>query len=119
MRAATAFALSLLFALTDASASEGEGPFSLRIKSRGFDERCVRLEAGEAIRYRFTASVPVDFNIHHHRGKDVFYPVKSSRVDSGDASFVAPGSDDYCLMWEHAGPGEAAVTGTLERLRRR
>lgn len=119
MRAATASALTFLLAVTPASASEGEGAFSIRIKGKGFGERCIRLAAGESIRYRFSASTPVDFNIHYHRDKDIFYPVKTSRVGSGDATFLAPSSEDYCLMWEPAGPVEATVTGTLEKLRRR
>jgi hypothetical protein len=64
--------------------------------------------------------VPVDFNSHYHRGKDVFYPVKATQVvDSGDARFEAAGSEDYCLMWEHAGPGDASIKGMLEKVRRR
>lgn len=113
MRAATVFALSLVLAPLTALASEGEGPFSLRIKPRGFDERCLRLEAGESIRYRFAASVPVDFNIHYHRGKDVFYPVRTRAVRSTNGVFKAGHADTFCLMWENAGSGEAAVDGTV------
>ena len=54
MRAATVFALSLALAPLTALASEGEGPFSLRIKPRGFDERCLRPH--ENARVTMTAS---------------------------------------------------------------
>ena len=97
-------------------AAEGEGAYSIRIKGRGFDERCVRLDAGESIRYRFSSSVPVDFNVHYHRDKDVFYPVKASASRAAEASFTAPHADTYCLMWEHGGPGDVTVEGTLEKL---
>jgi hypothetical protein len=112
MRSASVSAVALLFAAV-AAASEGEGPFSLRIKPHGFDERCLRLEAGESIRYRFAASVPVDFNIHYHRGKDVFYPVRARAARSTDSVFEAGHADTFCLMWENAGSGEVTVDGTV------
>ncbi len=52
------------------------GHFALDVPARGFEEHCLKLAAGERIRYRFRATGAVDFNIHYHRGKDVHYPVK-------------------------------------------
>lgn len=110
-----AFLLGLLAA--SALAAEGVGPYSLRLSGKAFDERCLRLEAGESIRYRFRASAPVDFNIHAHRGKDVVYPVRQTATRETSGTFRADVADDYCLMWEQAG-GSATVEGTLERLPR-
>jgi len=108
----------LLFAAATAGAAEGEGAYSIRVKGRGFDERCVRLDAGESIRYRFSADVPVDFNIHFHRGKEVFYPVEARASRAADASFTAPHADTYCLMWERAGDGAATIDGSVDRIAR-
>lgn len=106
----------LPFVALAAVASEGTGPYSLTLKGKSFDERCLKLAAGESIRYRFRSTAPVDFNIHFHRGADVVYPVKQSAVREADASFRAQATEDYCLMWEHAGPGAASVEGILERI---
>jgi hypothetical protein len=94
------------------------GPFALSVPAGGFDEHCVNLAAGEQVRYRFRSSEPVDFNIHYHRGADVFYPVRSAATRSEDARFTAPAADAYCLMWERKGTGAARVEGAVERLPR-
>jgi hypothetical protein len=103
-----------LFALP-ALASGGAGPYSFTLSGKAFDERCLKLAAGESIRYRFRASAPVDFNIHYHRGKDVFFPVKQAAVREAASTFRAENADDYCLMWEHAGTGTSTVEGSIER----
>lgn len=103
-------------ATVPAVAGEGAGPYSFNLAGKAFDERCLKLAEGESIRYRFRASEPVDFNIHYHRGRDVIYPVKRSAVREADAVFRSDRAEDYCLMWEHAGSGAAAIEGTLERI---
>jgi hypothetical protein len=101
-----------------AGAAEGEGPYALKLTGKAFDERCLKLAAGESLRYRFRASAPVDFNIHYHRDKSVFYPVKQGAVREADGTFRAEADEHYCLMWEHAGSGTATVEGIVERLPR-
>jgi hypothetical protein len=90
-------------------------PISLRVAPGGIEEHCLRLSVGEAIRYRFSASAPVEFNIHVHRGKDVLYPVRLAGVSIIDARFVADANDDYCLMWENPGREAAALSGSVVR----
>lgn len=97
-----------------ALAGEGAGPYSFTLSGKAFDERCLHLEAGQSIRYRFKASAPVDFNIHYHRGKEVVFPVKRAGVREASGTFKAKGAEGYCLMWEHRGSGSAAVEGVLE-----
>jgi hypothetical protein len=106
--------LALLAAQAPALAVDG---FAFDVAAKDFDEHCLRIEAGEAIRWRFTATAPVDFNIHHHRGERVFYPVRRARAERASGSFRAPATDDYCLMWTNAGPASAAVRGSVERYR--
>lgn len=97
-----------------ALAGEGPGPYSFTLSGKAFDERCLHLDAGQSIQYRFKASAPVDFNIHYHRGKDVVFPVRKAGVREASGTFKAKGADGYCLMWEHKGSGSAAVEGTLD-----
>ena len=109
-----ALALGLMPAAAVA-AGASLGPFRLDVPARGFDEHCVQLAAGERVRYRYSATADVDFNIHYHRGKDVLYPVKVTATRSADALFTAPHADTYCLMWERRGDGAASVEGAVER----
>jgi hypothetical protein len=62
-------------------------------------EECQRLEAGEKRRYHWKSSAPVDFNVHYHRDKEVFYPVKRSLMRGDGGTFTAKTAEDYCWMW--------------------
>jgi hypothetical protein len=108
--------LAPLLAAAVAHAADGPGPYTFTLAGKAFGERCLDLAAGESIRYRFRASGPVDFNIHHHRGKDVFYPVRQRAIREADATFRADTAGTYCLMWELAGSGSIAVDGVVERM---
>lgn len=91
MSSAKIFCLGLLLPATIAAAAE---TFAFDIGKGGFDEHCLRIDAGRAITYRFVATAPVDFNIHHHRGKDVLYPVRRDAFARDDGEFRPPGADD-------------------------
>jgi hypothetical protein len=109
------WALFCLAVCADLSWAGGDvGPFTIELREKSFDERCLRLEAGQSIRYRFRASAPVDFNIHYHRGNDVIFPVKQAAVRDASSSFCADLAEDYCLMWESAGTS-ARIEGSVER----
>jgi hypothetical protein len=113
-------ALGLSLASSPVWATEpGAGPFAFTLSAKAFDERCLELAAGEALRYHFRASAPLDFNVHTHRGHDVFYPVRNDSVQQGDGTFRADAAGEYCLMWTHRGDGRISVEGTVERAARR
>lgn len=90
-------------------------PITFDIAPGKFDEHCLRIDAGQAIRWRFTASGALQFNIHHHRGEQVFYPVRRERARRASGSFRAREADDYCLMWSNHGPGPVTLQGNVER----
>jgi len=90
------------------------GPFTVEVPARGFQEHCVRLEAGQRMRYHFTATGEVDFNIHYHRGSAVYYPVKSEGARARNSAYTAPHADGYCLMWERRGDEAVRVEGIVE-----
>ena len=112
-----ALLVTLLIPALAAATTAALGPFGLEVPARGFDEHCIRLDAGEHVRYRFSANGEVDFNIHYHRGSEVYYPVKAAASRSADATFTAPHADTYCLMWERKGEGAVRVDGSVERAR--
>lgn len=109
--------LTLLTPALAVAATAALGPFGLDVPARGFEEHCIRLDAGERVRYRFNANGEMDFNIHYHRGSEVHYPVKTAASRSADATFTAPHADTYCLMWERKGEGAVRVDGSVERVR--
>lgn len=95
--------------------AEATDAFSFNLAPGKFDEHCLKIDAGTTIRYRFEATAAVDFNIHHHRGSEVFYPVKRERIARAKDEFRADVGDDYCLMWTNPGEGAVRVTGEVAR----
>ncbi|MFS8085846.1 MAG: hypothetical protein ACMG6H_09465, partial [Acidobacteriota bacterium] len=44
-------------------------PLAITVQPGKFGEECFALAAGERIEYQFAATVPLDFNLHTHRGR--------------------------------------------------
>ena len=57
------------------------------------------LAEGDMLRWRFKASLALDFNLHHHVDKAVLMPVdrKAVKADSGEQSIDR--RNEWCLMW--------------------
>jgi hypothetical protein len=107
------FALAMgVFALVAAEAAAAQA-FSHAVRPKAIAEECLKMSAGQSIAYAFEATAPVDFNIHYHRGKDVFYPVKDDGVGRAEARFTAPEADEYCLMWTNKSLQMVTVKGRL------
>jgi hypothetical protein len=109
-----AFCALLLAVHGPAAAAEA---LALDVAPAKFAEHCLRLDAGEAIRWRFTATAPMDFNIHYHRGEAVLQPVRREAAGRGSGAFRARSADVYCLMWTNRGAGAGRVRGSVERQR--
>ena len=77
-------------------------------------EECARMEAGESRRWHWKSDTPVDFNIHYHRGNDVFFPVKRDAMRGDGGNFTAKTGEDYCWMWT-AKDAAAKVEGRIAK----
>ncbi|HUQ28705.1 MAG TPA: hypothetical protein VM051_08935 [Usitatibacter sp.] len=73
--------------------------FTVTIAPRQLHEECVKLEGGELRKYYWKSDRAVDFNIHYHVDKDVFYPVKRDGMRGDGGTFIAKTAQDYCWMW--------------------
>jgi hypothetical protein len=105
-------ALALLVALAGASLPAwADTPIHLSLAAGKADEACMKLAAGDTLRWRFEADAPVAFNVHHHVGKEVLMPVdvKDSRAHQGE--LVADRANDWCLMWTAPKDRAARVQG--------
>lgn len=79
------------------------------------EELCFDLAAGEAVHYRFDADAPLDFNLHWHRDREVFYPVKRDAVRTVEGRFRAESGETYCLMWTNRGAAPVPLRARVER----
>jgi hypothetical protein len=83
----------------EAPADAGPKTFSTTLDAGKIHEECLHLDKGRKRAYEWKADTAVDFNIHYHEGKEVFYPVKKERQRLGKGTFRAKVAQDYCWMW--------------------
>jgi hypothetical protein len=85
------------------------------IAEKKIGEVCGKLKKGETVMWRYTASAPLDFNIHFHEGKKVEYLAQTKGAISGENKFVAPVDQDYCWMWTNRAKQTATYSIELSR----
>ncbi len=108
-------ALCALALLAGAASLRAAESFAVEVATGNFDERCLKIATGQVIRWCFTASGAVDFNIHRHRGSEAFYPVRRDNVERASGSFRTGVTEDCCLMWTKKGSAAVIVRGGVER----
>lgn len=80
-----------------------------------FLEVCGGLKVGEAVRWRFSAAAPLDFNVHYHVGKSTQYPAKLVRAAAGDGVLQVGVKETYCWMWTNKSADEVRLDLQLQR----
>ena len=102
--------------LANAAADNRGEPIAVAftLEPKKVHEECTRLEAGQSRRWHWKSDAPVDFNIHYHRGEEVFYPVKRDGMRGDGGTFTAKSGEDYCWMWTARDKG-AKVDGRIDR----
>ncbi len=98
----------------------GDGAFAhtAAVEPGKFVELCGKLEPGAQVAWRFESTVPLDFNIHYHVGKDTVFPARRAQVRSGDDVLRVAASEDHCWMWTNKTGERAALQVRLSRERR-
>jgi len=95
--------LALIAASLAATAAENRGAdpiaIAVTLQPKKIHEECARMEAGQSRSWQWKSDTPVDFNIHYHRGNEVFFPVQRDATRGEGGSFTAKHVDDYCWMW--------------------
>ena len=59
-------------------------------------EVCGNLPAGLKVGWNFEASELLDFNVHHHIGKEVVFPSKFTAVVTAKDTLATKIDQDYC-----------------------
>jgi hypothetical protein len=95
--------------------ADGGFVYTTTVAPGRFAELCGKLDAGHAVRWRFDAAAPLDFNIHYHVGKDVVYPVKATALAHGTDTLDATLAQEYCWMWTNRGTVPVRLEVSLQR----
>ncbi len=77
-------------------------------------EECMELMRGDALRYSFKVSDPVDFNIHFHEGGNIIYPISKQSTSADEGKFYADKEQTYCLMWTNIQTKPVRLTYTFK-----
>ncbi len=64
-------------------------------------EVCFPAKPPIQISYQFSAEKPLNFNIHFHKDKTVFYPIKQDNILSTQGLFTPESDQFYCMMWSN------------------
>lgn len=83
------------------SASNASDRIEKSIPAGQVHEECMELGTKKKLTYSFNSPKPMNFNIHYHVGKDVFYPIKRNKVSSLENEFRPISKQEYCLMWSN------------------
>ncbi len=93
-----ALALSMAVIAHDAIAAK-DHPIRLTIAPGKVADVCMPLAEGDTLRWRFKASVALDFNLHHHVDKAVLMPVDRMAVKADRGEQSIDRRNEWCLMW--------------------
>ena len=112
--------LSLLVLLVGCMTAPAVPPRMLRIEigAGKIAEECFVLGQGERVDYQFSSSIAVDFNLHAHRGGEIYMPVDNKQTRSQSGTYSAPRREDYCMMWTNNGAVPAHLSGEWRKLSR-
>ena len=94
---------------------DGRFAHKAQVAAGKFVEVCGKLASGDAVRWSYEASAPVDFNIHYHVGKDTVVPARQAQVSMGRDTLKVTVAQDYCWMWTNKGTAPVSLTVELQR----
>jgi hypothetical protein len=95
--------------------TQGRFVHAASVEPGKFVEVCGKLDKGQAIRWEFDASAPVDFNIHYHVGKEAQFPAKQAQVSAAQDTLRVAVREDYCWMWSNKSASGVKLDLRLQR----
>ncbi len=78
-------------------------------------EICGPIEPRLPVDWRFSASGPLDFNIHRHAGAELVYAMRSYLTREQNGTFSPTFSFDWCWMWSNESPESVTLRVDLKR----
>ena len=64
-------------------------------------EKCMVLDSGQKLEYRFESTAKVNFNLHYNKVDSMYYPVKLDRTTGESGLYESRAREKYCLWWEN------------------
>jgi hypothetical protein len=94
-----------------------DGSFAreLSVAPGKFAEVCGKLKQGQTVAWRFNATLPLDFNIHHHDGPKVVFAARQTQSTQSADNLKVDLDQDYCWMWTNKTGQTAKLTLSFNR----
>lgn len=94
---------SVLLGLCGAAFAQAPAPAKpVSVKAGKGHEKCMQLDAGQKLEYRFDSTAKLNFNLHYFKsGDQVYYPVKLDRTTGESGLYEVRAREKYCLAWEN------------------
>ena len=73
-------------------------------------EKCMVLDSGQKLEYRFESTAKVNFNLHYNKGDSMYYPVKLDRTTGESGLYEAKAREKYCFNWENRTDADVELT---------
>jgi len=92
----------------------GKQSKTVKIQTGDHHEFCDMWEPGDIVRFSFTSTKPVIFNVHYHTAYAKHYPIKDTLVDEFSGDFTVETKDVHCGMWQNKNDNFVKVTYEME-----
>jgi hypothetical protein len=113
---ACVFSISAQAEVTDVRwSADNAHQHSASIAPKKVVEVCGKLNAGEAVTWEYRADAALDFNIHHHVGKDVFYATRQKATAASNGTLDVTTAQEYCWMWKNTSEKSVQVDVKLRK----
>jgi len=96
-------------------AGAGKQTDQVSIAPGDMHEVCMVLTPRETLRYAFTATSKLNFNIHYHSDNETHFPVREYTTSQAKGSFTPAVQQNYCLMWTNPGGGPVKLRLEYEK----
>jgi hypothetical protein len=104
-------ALLLAVPLMSFAQKAPEPPKPVMIKPSAKHEKCMNLDAGQKLEYRFESAAKLNFSLSYRKSADeVYYPVKLDRTTGEGGIYEVKSRNRYCLNWDNRTDKEVELT---------
>lgn len=96
----------LVVAMSQNAAAQAGAPAApakpVVIKPSKTHEKCLQLDAGQKLEYRFESTGKLNFNLNYQKGpEETYYPVKLDGTTGESGLYEVKARNKYCLKWEN------------------
>ena len=99
---------------TDKAGMAGKESHTVSISTGDFHEFCEMWEVGDTVKFSFTSTKPVMFNVHYHVGHEKQYAIKDVLVDDFSGNFVVQNKEIHCGLWQNDNDKYVKLTYEME-----